>query len=64
MIQSISIREGNMNTNNPQEKRQGLSSAERQQIQYLLKFLATVLFCVFVASLATGLIISIFQNGG
>jgi hypothetical protein len=39
----------------------GLSAAERQQVNYLLRFLATVLVCVILASLAAGLVITLIQ---
>jgi hypothetical protein len=39
----------------------GLSPQEREQITYLVRFLAIVLVCVLLASLAAGLLITLFQ---
>lgn len=48
-----------MHENNDQRK--GLSSVERQQIGYLLRFLALILVCVLFASLAAGLVVTLLQ---
>jgi hypothetical protein len=52
-----------MSENTPGDQQGWLSPQERKQISYLLRFLATVLVCVLLASLFAGILISIFQNG-
>ncbi|MBC8170689.1 MAG: hypothetical protein H7X77_03420 [Anaerolineae bacterium] len=52
-----------MSENTPGDQQGWLSPQERKQINYLLRFLATVLVCVLLASLFAGILISIFQNG-
>lgn len=39
----------------------GLSPQEREQIGYVVRFLATILICVLLASLVAGLLITLFQ---